>query len=208
MGEMEKNIEKRFNEEYIRSIQFAIDLVDVLKSRFGSKISDIADSIASGEERRHWAHVEPQKRTDTYIRKTQFTINLLEILKNQFGPMIVEVLIDLVAGKEREHWTKIAQQVENHTIEDFIHLLWAPLPSIGFEFTIEQREDGTQMSCSRCPIYDLAQATGGAEWLYLIECGRDFHNVSAFNPKIGFRRTKTLMEGHDCCDHFYFMRAL
>ena len=206
MGEMDKNNGKRLDEEYIRGIRFSIDLVDVLKEKFGSEISNIANSIVSVKERQHWVQVEPQKLTDTYIQKTQFTINLLDTLKKQYGSGITEVVNDLVEKEERRHWTNIAQQEESHTIEDFIHLLWDPLPSIGFEFTVEQQEDGTQMGCSHCPIYDLAKAIGGAEWLYLIECGRDFHNVSAFNPKIGFRRTRTLMEGHDCCDHFYFMK--
>lgn len=203
---MEKNSKKRTDEEYIRSIQFIMELVDVLTERFGSEISDIANHIVSDEGRRHWAQVDPQKRTDTYIRKTQFTIKLLDTLKIQYGSEIAEVVKDLVAKEEHRHWTWIARQEESHTIDDFIHLLWDPLPSIGFEFAVKQQEDGTQMDCRHCPISDLAQAIGGTEWLYIIECGRDLHNVSAFNPKIGFRRTKTLMEGHDSCDHFYFMK--
>ena len=206
MGRVGKNIDKWFDKEYSRSIQFTIKLMNVLEERFGSEILDIANCIVSEEDRRHWADVEPQKRTDTYIRKTQFTINILNKLKKRFGAEVNEVVNDLVKEEESRHWAYIAQQEETHTIENFIHLLWEPLPSIGFEFVVEKLADGTQMGCSRCPIYDLAKAIDGTEWLYLIECGRDLYNASSFNPNIGFHRTKTLMEGHDCCDHFYFMK--
>ncbi|MFC2012727.1 L-2-amino-thiazoline-4-carboxylic acid hydrolase [Chloroflexota bacterium] len=32
--------------------------------------------------------------------------------------------------------------------------------------------------------------------------------ASAFNPDIGFQRTKTLMRGDDCCDHIYYLKHL
>ncbi|MFW9789019.1 MAG: L-2-amino-thiazoline-4-carboxylic acid hydrolase, partial [Candidatus Thorarchaeota archaeon] len=37
-------------------------------------------------------------------------------------------------------------------------------------------------------------------------CNEDEHIVAGFNPSIKFSRTKTLMEGHDCCDHCYVMK--
>jgi hypothetical protein len=38
-------------------------------------------------------------------------------------------------------------------------------------------------------------------------CHGDEAWVTAYNPNIEFHRTKTLMEGHDCCDHRYVFRA-
>ena len=206
MGGIEKSNAELFDQEYIRTMQFTVDLVDALRKQFGSEVLNIANRIVPEKERRHWAQVEFQKRTDTYIRKTQFTINFLDKLESRFGSGIAEVVKLHVKSEESGHWANIAQKEESHTMEDFIRLLWDPLPSIGLKFTVKQLEDGTQMNCYRCPFYDLALAIGGTKWLYIIECSRDFHNVSAFNPKIGFRRTKTLMEGHGCCDHFYFMK--
>jgi len=34
----------------------------------------------------------------------------------------------------------------------------------------------------------------------LLSCGRDFLFAQGFNPEITLRRTKTLMEGAECCD--------
>lgn len=35
-------------------------------------------------------------------------------------------------------------------------------------------------------------------------CRNDGPTAAAYNPAIRFERTKTLMEGDDCCDHIYF----
>ena len=45
------------------------------------------------------------------------------------------------------------------------------------------------------------------DWLYHHTCSADEAMVSGFNPKIGFRRTKTLMQGDDYCDHYYYMKS-
>lgn len=38
---------------------------------------------------------------------------------------------------------------------------------------------------------------------YANTCHGDFSSATAYNPKLKLKRTKTLMEGHDCCDHIY-----
>ena len=38
-------------------------------------------------------------------------------------------------------------------------------------------------------------------------CYPDFAAAQAFNPKMKLIRTKTLMQGHDCCNHRWIMEA-
>ncbi len=38
-------------------------------------------------------------------------------------------------------------------------------------------------------------------------CYPDFAVASALNPKLKLVRTKTLMQGHDCCNHRYVMES-
>ena len=38
-------------------------------------------------------------------------------------------------------------------------------------------------------------------------CFPDYAAASAFNPKLKMIRTKTLMQGHDCCNHRYVMEG-
>jgi predicted ArsR family transcriptional regulator len=128
---------------------------------------------------------------------------LLRGLEEQLGPQVVEVVERISGEAIRARWAQIAEK-EGNTIEDFIRVLWEPLRAEGFEFTSEVVEGGVQMRCTRCPLVDLAREIDAADWLYRLNCGSDPHMVAGFNPKMGFRRTKTLMQGDDCCDHFYY----
>jgi hypothetical protein len=40
---------------------------------------------------------------------------------------------------------------------------------------------------------------------YAMVCYADFAMAPAYNPKMKLNRTKTLMQGHDCCNHRYVM---
>ena len=42
---------------------------------------------------------------------------------------------------------------------------------------------------------------------YAMICHPDFAMASAYNPKLKLTRTKTLMQGHDCCNHRYVMET-
>ncbi|RLD07223.1 MAG: hypothetical protein DRI65_05120 [Chloroflexota bacterium] len=100
-------------------------------------------------------------------------------------------------------WSEIARAEESHSVADLIRLLWEPLKTRGFEFTVEQKEDGIQVYCTKCALYDLAREINGTDWMFYLNCGTDPYIVEGFNPKIKFQRAKTLMEGHECCDHYY-----
>lgn len=131
------------------------------------------------------------------------TIEMLNRMKSRFGSEVSDVVDEMVAERTRKQWSEIAQAEENHTAADLVRLLWEPLATRGFEFTVQEAEDGIQIHCTRCALHDLAQEIEGSEWMFHLNCGTDPHIVEGFNPEIGFRRSKTLMQGHDCCDHFY-----
>jgi len=98
---------------------------------------------------------------------------------------------------------EIAQREKSCTIDDLIRILWEPLKARGFEFSIEQKGKGIQFRCTKCAHHDLAREINGTDWMFYLKCASDPYIVEGFNPKIVFHRTKTLMQGHDCCDHYY-----
>jgi predicted ArsR family transcriptional regulator len=113
------------------------------------------------------------------------------------------VVDEMVAERTRKQWQEIAQREQNHRVADLIRVLWEPTRTRGFEFTVEEHDDGVQIYCTRCALYDLAREINGTEWMFHLNCSTDPHIVDGFNSEIQFRRTKTLMQGDDCCDHFY-----
>jgi hypothetical protein len=133
-------------------------------------------------------------------------LELFNSLGEKYGREITCRVIDkVVAAHIQPEWEEISCRQPSQTIDDLVRLLWGPLPEAGFDVTMENQPDGVQIHCTRCPHAELAKQINASEWLYHLVCSGDPHAAAGFNPQIGFRRSQTLMEGHPCCDHFYFM---
>jgi hypothetical protein len=134
-------------------------------------------------------------------------IAALESASERFGRERVLALIGKTCANETSsYWGELARK-EGNSLDDLVRLLWEPLPELGFEFSSERRPDGLQFCVTRCPHRELAADLGGnaADWLYALVCATDPHTAASFDPPIRFERTKTLMQGDDCCDHAYFV---
>ncbi len=73
----------------------------------------------------------------------------------------------------------------------------------------KMREDErmTSLGVTKCVFAELVNELGiSKEWGYDLFCSDDEHIANGFNPKIKFSRSKTLMEGYDCCDPCYKLR--
>jgi hypothetical protein len=42
---------------------------------------------------------------------------------------------------------------------------------------------------------------------YILSCYGDYASAEGFNPKMRMIRTKTLMQGSDCCNHRYVIEG-
>ena len=132
-------------------------------------------------------------------------IAVLESTSERFGRERVFALIEkLCADETRGHWTELARQ-EGNSLDDLVRLVWEPLLERGFEFTSEPRPNGIQLRVTRCPNAELGASLNAADWLSALVCAGDPHTAASFDPPIRFERTKTLMQGDDCCDHAYFV---
>lgn len=137
---------------------------------------------------------------------TQDKVDLLNALRERYGEEIIELVEKTECEKAQSEWKNIAQQFEDHSIDALLKLFWEPLKAKGFEYTSEKKEDGIQMWCTKCPVYDLAKELNATDWMYHHTCCADPFIAEGFNPKIGFKRTKTLMQGDEYCDHFYYRK--
>ena len=131
---------------------------------------------------------------------------LLEEWEEEFGPEMHDIVGELIAEKTCKTWASIAEEEENNTIEDLIRILWGALREAGWEFSVEKTKEGVQILCTKCPIASMYKKIGKEEYGLLFHCITDPYIVKGFNPEIEFRRTKTLMGGDDCCDHYYSMK--
>jgi predicted ArsR family transcriptional regulator len=143
------------------------------------------------------------------VQKTEFEarVNDLTALKREFGERVGEIISAARGQKVEAQWRNIAQEYGKNDIEALKATLWKWVGDAGFEFTASETAEGTQFRVTKCPLAEMARSLNAAEWGYVCYCTDDPHIVAGFNPAMGFRRTKTLMQGHECCDHFYYMKA-
>ena len=134
------------------------------------------------------------------------TVELLKGLTTEHGDAAGKAVERFLELNIRRDWAEIGKTEahEGTEIEDFIRVLWDPLEAQGFEYTIQREGDGTaELRVTRCPVFELAKKTGMHDWLYHLACATDYYTTPSFSSKIHFSRTKTLMQGHDCCNHHY-----
>ena len=65
---------------------------------------------------------------------------------------------------------------------------------------LAQNETRFDWDVTRCAYAEMYQELGLADLGYELSCGRDFAMIKGFNPRMRLTRTKTIMQGDECCD--------
>ena len=134
-------------------------------------------------------------------------IGMLKAMRKRFGDEALKTAEAVEGENVLRKWQAIARESEKSGIEDLIKVLWEPMRiQMGLEYTCEKTPDGFQMRCTKCPFANLASDWDAQEEIFSLICSCDPVIAESFNPDIALRRTKTLVQGDECCDHFYFLR--
>ena len=149
-------------------------------------------------------------------QRAEETRQRLVALKEKLEQSGQEVL-EAIDQRNRESivpaWKAIGEKQAQVSIETFVDVLWNQMclpDGLEFEFSQQTTGEKTQMRCTYCPWAEISKAAGAAEVGYTLFCKTDPHMIEGFNQAVGpgsrkikFSRTKTLMQGDDCCDHCY-----
>jgi len=131
-------------------------------------------------------------------------VRLLHAMEKRFGPEAREVLAKMVedlsyepradAGDPRADLHELCERVERGCAGTHIWDRVIDEPDrIGYHFT----------GCMHARIFrELGEPDLG-----FLFCAGDGPSVRAYNPKLGFKRTRTLMEGDELCDHIYLVES-
>lgn len=139
----------------------------------------------------------------TYLYQMRF----MQFLFERHGEAALADIRDHEQAKMERIWKDLGRQ-QGNSIEKLVELLWLGMGG-DFEYRVEKLgEDDYQLRCTKCPFVALARDNGMAEVGFQKFCMSDYGIVKGFNERILFTRTKTLMEGHDCCDHRYRLKPL
>lgn len=148
---------------------------------------------------------EEKKDLVDKIRSREFLARASELraLEKKYGPGVRKVAVEARAGIVEREWREIAATVPERGIRGLVDTLWKGMEDLGFRFTCEGIEKGMQFRVTYCPLADMARRMGLADYGYACYCADDPAIARGFDPGIAFQRTKTLMQGHECCDHRY-----
>jgi hypothetical protein len=129
-------------------------------------------------------------------------VQLLHAMEKRFGPEAREVLQQMVKNQEFPPEEEIGNPEED--LYKFCTMIdHAAAGSHRWERVIEE-QDRIGYHFSSCMYAEILSELGEPE-LGLVMCARDGPWVKSYNPKLGFQRTKTLMEGDEYCDHIFLV---
>lgn len=93
--------------------------------------------------------------------------------------------------------------LERRDLGAVMELLWDQMVE-GTEFTVEERSPGLlKIRVTKCLFADEMRRLGAADIGDAFYCSYDHGFRRGLNPAIRFARTKTLMNGDECCNHTY-----
>jgi len=123
--------------------------------------------------------------------------NAMEIVKQVVRKDAIlsgRTLADKYGGNTLRELSKIVNEV------------WASDEALKIEI-IKEDEDELCFNVNSCKYADMYEKLGIRELGCLLSCSRDFWFMDGFNPEIELIRTKTIMDGSECCDFRYVRKA-
>ena len=104
---------------------------------------------------------------------------------------------------------KLAQKFARNTLTELSKVVtevWAEDGAMRIEMNTES-DNELFFDVTYCAYAEMYAKLGIKELGFILSCSRDFPFIEGFNAEIELRRTKTLMEGDDCCDFRYAKRG-
>jgi predicted ArsR family transcriptional regulator len=93
--------------------------------------------------------------------------------------------------------------LERRDLDSVMELLWDQMVP-GTEFVVEERSSEVlRLRVTKCLFADEMRRLGAADVGDAFYCSYDHGFCRGLNPAIRFTRTKTLMNGAECCNHTY-----
>ncbi len=138
-------------------------------------------------------------------------IPIMKLLAEDFGrDKLTRTLQASLSKAATEQMRKLAPPPPKNTLSAYLGLtddtnyFWSHVLEKNWT---EKTPTAAQIRVTRCLWAETFRAADAADIGYAAICHGDFAAASAFNPKIRLLRTKTLMQGHDCCDHRWVQEA-
>ncbi len=134
----------------------------------------------------------------------------LQKLSNEIGPeRFLAALRDAASQAATESVSRAAASVPARDLATFaLYMKTQPVYRSALVFdVVEERANAFEIHVSQCLWAKSFRSRNAADIGYAAICHADYAASTAFNPRMTMIRTKTLMQGDDCCNHRYVLEA-
>jgi len=131
-------------------------------------------------------------------------VRLLHAMETRFGSEARDVLKEMVENIEMK--PRLQPSDPQGDLQTFCAQLDAAcIGSHNWE-RIAEAPDRIEYNYTRCLWAEVFRELGEPDLGFLL-CAGDEPAVKAFNPALGFKRTKVLMQGDEVCDHLFYIEG-
>lgn len=138
-------------------------------------------------------------------------IPLMRNLAEEVGQARFEEMLKRAASKASvERMKQLAVKLPKNDLVAYLAPFKSPNPLWQHALTwqlVEESERVVEVKITECLDAKTFRDAGAGDIGYALMCHPDFATAPAFNPKMKMTRTKTLMQGHDCCNPRWTLQA-
>jgi hypothetical protein len=131
-------------------------------------------------------------------------VEILRAMEKEFGPRVREVVRAMIAHQEFDVRPDIGRPETD--LREFCTLVEKMAAGTHTGTKAEDELRSVTYRFTRCMYAEIFRELEEPE-LGLIMCARDEPWVRSFNPKLAFKRTRTLMNGDEDCDNTYYVET-
>ncbi len=163
-------------------------------------------------------NVQPSREEHKFESKVDWTIK--QVFQRQYSTYIDRLnrlakfigrdqLLEFLKKSTVDYYSSRTTYKPGNTLTDFIKPFkeseyFKTIMTIEF---VEDTEKAVSWKLTECLHATVFREYNAADIGFATLCHGDDAWITAYNPNIKFYRTKTLMQGHDCCDHRYVCMA-
>ena len=147
----------------------------------------------------------------THVKKREIQAPLAKCLLEGFIKHLgrdkaLSILQEIIKNDAEKSAQELAKKYGNSmkSLARVVHEVWAVDDAMEMEF-IEESDQKLKFNVTRCRYIDAYHKNDMQDLGVYLSCNRDIAFAPAFNPDFQLIRSKTLMEGDDCCD-FCFIK--
>lgn len=128
-------------------------------------------------------------------------VDITRKLQQKYGPQVADDIAEVLTEKVHEKWNSMHK--DDASLHKLYELMWEKRDGIIEKDVEVKNDDELRLKVRKCFYADEYKKLGAEDLGYKYSCMCEYPAVDVFNPRISFRRHKTIMQSNEYCDHCY-----